>query len=160
MVVGEVGVAIVRYFMCYVVAFENPLRPEIRNYFAGELMEQGLYSRTSLIDPLSLLLAVPSRRSSTGISGTTKGAGRRVRARKRRKSTTGSDIESDNNDKSRNKKPRGAGKSADKPRKPRDAPRGVTLVMHHQKTARRRRVSGAAAKREIRKLGEITLIAR
>ncbi len=27
MVVGEVGVAIVRYFMCYVVAFENPLRP-------------------------------------------------------------------------------------------------------------------------------------
>jgi hypothetical protein len=42
MVVGEVGVAIVRYFMCYVVAFENPLRPEIRNYFAGELMEQGL----------------------------------------------------------------------------------------------------------------------
>ena len=69
MVVGEVGVAIVRYFMCYVVAFENPLRPEIRNYFAGELMEQGLYSRTSLIDPLSLLLAVPSRRSSTGISG-------------------------------------------------------------------------------------------
>ena len=27
------------------------------------------YSRTSLIDPLSLLLAVPSRRSSTGISG-------------------------------------------------------------------------------------------
>jgi len=27
MVVGEVGVAIVRYFMCYVVAFQNPLRP-------------------------------------------------------------------------------------------------------------------------------------
>jgi hypothetical protein len=28
MVVGEVGVAIVRYFMCYVVAFQNPLRPK------------------------------------------------------------------------------------------------------------------------------------
>jgi hypothetical protein len=61
MVVGEVGVAIVRYFMCYVVAFQNPLRPRRSGeaYGTGSVptslyfMSQDTILDTGLLFPLS-----------------------------------------------------------------------------------------------------------